>query len=100
MAMHVDIEDQQSSALDQVRSAVQKNIARRERIKATGKKWIPSPRRQIYIGNIAFNATAQDVSEAIDEVTDNVLEVTMPYNGNRNSGYAFVTIDRPSEFNY
>ena len=71
MAMHVDIEDQQSSALDRVRSAVQRNTARRERIEATGKKWIPSPRRQIYIGNIAFNATAQDVSEAIDEVTNN-----------------------------
>ena len=64
----------------------------------TGKKWIPSPRRQIYIGNIAFNATAQDVSEAIDEVTNNVVEVTMPINGNRNRGYAFVTITWPSEF--
>jgi hypothetical protein len=100
MAMHVDIEDQQSSALDRVRSAFEKNIARRERIEATGKKWIPSPRRQIYIGNIAFNATAQDVAEAIDEVTDNVMKITMPHNGNQNSGYAFVSIKWPSKFKY
>jgi hypothetical protein len=96
MAMHVAIEDQQSSALDRVRSAVQKNIARRERIEATGKKWIPSPRRQIYNGNITFNATVQDVSEAINEVTNNVVEVTMPNNGNRNRGYLLTSSDPPS----
>ncbi len=98
--MHVDVQDQQSSALDRVRSATQKNIARRERIEATGKKWIPSPRRQIYIGNIFFYATAQDVSEAINEVTNNVVEVTMPNNGNRNHGYACVTIVWRSEYTY
>ena len=57
-AMHVDV---QGSALDRIHSAVQKNIARQERIRETGMKWIPSPRRQIYIGNIAFNTTADDV---------------------------------------
>ena len=58
-AMHVDV---QGSALDRVHSAVQKNIARQERIRATGRKWIPSPRRQIYIGNI--NGTSPRPNEA------------------------------------
>ena len=95
-AMHVDV---QGSALDRVHSAVQKNIARQERIRATGRKWIPSPRRQIYIGNIAFDATADDVMWAINDLTHNrVYDCTMPRSGDRNRGYAFVTIAWPSEF--
>ena len=76
--MHVDV---QGSALDRVlHSAVQKNIARQERIRATGRKWIPSPRSQIYIGNIAFNATADDVMWglwAINYLTHNGVYETM-----------------------
>ena len=94
--MHVDV---QGSAFGRVHSAVQKNIARQERIRATGRKWIPSPRRQIYIGNIAFNATADDVMWAINDLTHNgVYDCTMPRSGDRNRGYAFVTIAWPSEF--
>ena len=65
-----------------------------------GKQFIPSPRRQIYIGNIAFNATEQDVMQAIDDLTHNVCNCTMPRSGDRNRGYAFVTIVWPSEFKH
>ena len=94
-AMHVDV---QGSALDRVQSAVQKNIARRERVREAGRNWIPSPRRQIYIGNIAFHATADDVMSAIQDLTQNVCDCAMPRSGDRNRGYAIVTIIWPAEF--
>jgi len=95
-AMHVDV---QGSALDRIHSAIQKTIAHQARIKATGRQWIPTPRRQIYVGNIAFNATEDDVCNAINNITHNrVYDCTMPRSGDRNRGYAFVTIAWPSEF--
>ncbi len=94
--MHVDV---QGSALDRVHSAIQKTITRQARIKATGRQGIPSPRRQIYFGNIAFNATEDDVCNVIEDFTHNkVYDFTMPRSGDRNRGYAFVTITWPSEF--
>ena len=99
-AMRADVQDQPSSALDRIHSAVKNNIARKARINAMGKEFIPSPRRQIYIGNIAFNATEQDVMHAIDDLTHNVCACTMPRSGGRNRGYAFVTIVWPSEFKH
>ena len=87
--------------MDRVHSAVQKNITRQERIRGTGRKWIPSPRRQIYVGNIAFNATGHDVMSAINDLTHNgVHDCTMPRSGDRNRGYAFVTIVWPSEYKH
>jgi hypothetical protein len=98
-ATHDDIQHQQSSALDRVHSAIQKNLARQARIKASGREWIPGPRRQIYVGNIAFDATEHDVCEAISGFTHTkVYDCTMPRSGNRNRGYAFVTIALPPEF--
>ena len=100
-AMLADVQDQPSSALDWVHSAAQKNFARRARIETTGRKWKPSPRRQIYVVNIAFNATEHDVMSAINDFTHNrVHDCTMPRSGDRNRGYAFVTITRPSEYTH
>ena len=57
--------------------------------------------RQIYVGNIAFNATEDDVMQAITEFTHiRVYDCTMPRSGDRNRGYAFVTIGWPSEFKH
>ncbi len=85
--------------MDRVHSAIQKNLARRARIEATGGQWIPSPRRQIYVGNIAFGATERDVCKAIEDFTHTrMYDCTMPRSGDRNRGYAFVTIAWPSEF--
>ena len=98
-ALHVDVQEQPSSALDRVESAVQKNVERQIRTKAMGKEFIHSPRRQIYIGNIAFNATAKDVFDAINDYTTfTVDKVTMPSSGGRHRGYAFATIAWPTEF--
>ena len=69
-AMRADVQVQRSSALDRIHSAVKGNVARHGRIVATGRKWIPSPRRQIYVGNIAFNATEDDVMKAIFDLTN------------------------------
>ena len=99
--MRADVQHQQSSALDLVLSAVQKNVARQVKIKASGREYIPSPRRQIYVGNIAFNATEDDVMGAINDLTNNRVDTcTMPRSGDRNRGYAFVTIAWPSEFKH
>ena len=99
--MRADVQHQKSSALDLVLSAVQKNVARQVKIKASGREYIPSPRRQIYVGNIAFNATEDDVKEAIADLTHNTVDTcTMPRSGGRNRGYAFVTIVWPSEFKH
>ena len=99
--MRADVKHQQSSALDLVLSAVQKNVARQAKIKASGREFIPSPRRQIYVGNIAFNATEDDVMEAIYDLTNNRVDTcTMPRSGDRNRGYAFVTIAWLSEFKH
>ncbi len=93
--MHVDA---QGLALDRVHSAIQKTIARQARIKATGRQLIPSPRRQIYIGNLAFDATEDDVCNAIEDFTHNkACDCTMPRSGDRDREYAFVTITWPSE---
>ena len=98
-ATHDDIQHQQSSALDRVHSAIQKNLARQARIKASGREWIPGPRRQIYIGNIAFDAMEHDGCETITGFTHTkVYNCIMPRSGNRNRGYAFVTIAWPFEF--
>ena len=94
--MHVDV---QGSALDRVHSASQKNLARRGRIEASGRKFIPGPRRQIYVGNIAFDATDHDVCKAIEDFTHTRLyDCTLPRSGDQNRGYAFVTNAWPSEF--
>jgi hypothetical protein len=99
--MRADVHHQQSSALDLVLSAVRKNVARQFKIKASGREFLPSPRRQIYIGNIAFDATADDVMWAINDLTHNgVYDCTMSRSGDRNRGYAFVTIVWPSEFKH
>ena len=99
--MLADVQDQPSSALDRVLSAVRKNVARQAKIKASGREFIPGPRHQIYIGNIAFNATENDVMEAIHNLTNiRVYDCTMPRSGDRNRGYAFVTIGLPSEFKH
>ena len=93
-AMRADVQDQQNSALDRVQSATWKHIARRDRVMASGRKWIPAPRRRIYV----------DVCETIDELTSTnfVHKVTMVTNGpgGRHRGYAFVTIAWPSELNH
>ena len=60
-AMRAGVQVQQSSTLDLVVSAIQKNIDSQIRIKASGKEFTPGPRHQIYVGNIAFNATEDDV---------------------------------------
>ena len=87
--------------MDLVLSAVQKNVARQVNIKARGREYIPSPRRQIYVGNIAFNATEDDVMGAIHDLTNNRVDTCkMPRSGDRNRGYAFVTIAWPSEFKH
>ena len=100
-AMRADVQVQQSSALDLVLSAIQKNIGRQVRIEASGREFIPGPRHQIYGGNIAFNATEDDVMEAIHNLTNiRVYDCTMPRSGVRNRGYAFVTIGWPSEFKH
>ena len=100
-AMRADVQHQQSSALDLVLSAVQKNVARQVKIEASGREYIPSPRRQIYVGNIAFNAMEDAVMEAIHNLTNiRVYDCTMPRSGDRNRGYAFVTIGWPSEFKH
>ena len=99
--MRADVQVQQSSALDLVLSAIQKNIGRQVRIEASGREFIPGPRHQIYVGNIAFNATEDDVMEAIHNLTNiRVYDCTMPRSGVRNRGYAFVTIGWPSEFKH
>ena len=99
--MRAVVQDKQSSALDLVLSAARKNVARQAKIKASGREYIPSPRRQIYVGNIAFNATEDDVMQAIDEHAHiRVDTCTMPRSGDRNRGYAFVTIAWPSEFKH
>ena len=99
--MLADVQDQPSSALDLVHSAIQKNINRQIRIKASGREYIPSPRRQIYVGNIAFNATEDDVMKAIFDLTNNRPDsCIMPRSGDRNRGYAFVTIAWPSEYKH
>ena len=99
--MRADVQHQKSSALDLVLSAVQKNVARQVKIKASGREYIPSPRRQIYVGNIAFNATEDDVMSAINDFTHNrVNDCTMPRSGDRNRGCAFVTITWPSEYKH
>ena len=90
--MRADVQVQQSSALDLVLSAIQKNIDRQIRIKASGREFIPT-KHQIYVGNIAFNATEDDVMDAIHDLTNiRVYDCTMPRSGDRNRGYAFVTI--------
>jgi hypothetical protein len=76
-AMHVDVWGLQSSALDRVQSAIWKHNARQKRDEASGKKFTSPPRRQIYVGNRAFNAETQDVGETIDEITDCVTKVTV-----------------------
>ncbi len=68
--MRADVQVQQRSALDLVISAIQKNIDRQVRIKASGRDFIPGPRHQIYVGNIAFNATEDDVKDAIHDLTN------------------------------
>ena len=99
--MRADVHHRQSSALDPVLSAVRKNVARQVKIKASGWEFILSPRRQIYVGNIAFNATEDDVMEAIYDLTNTRVDTcTMPRSGDRNRGYAFVTIGWPSEFKH
>ena len=66
-----------------------------------GKEYIPSPRRQIYIGNIAFDATEQVVMQAIEDFTHNTVHYcTMPRSDGRNRRYAFVTIVSHSEFKH
>ncbi len=83
--MRADVQHQQRSALDLVLSAVQKNVARQVKIKASGREYIPSPRRQIYVGNIAFNVTEDDVMGAINDLTNNRVDTcTMPRSGDRN----------------
>ncbi len=100
-AMRAVVQDKQSSALDLVLSAARKNVARKVKIKASGREFIPSPRRQIYVGNIAFNTTEDDVMEAIFDLTNTTVDTcTMPRSGGRNRGYAFVTIAWPSEFKH
>ncbi len=97
--MNVDVQGSAASALDRIHSAIQKNLARRGRIEASGRKFIPGPRPRIYVGKIAFDATEHDVCEAIEDFTHNrVYDCTMPRSGERNRGYAFVTIAWPSEF--
>ena len=77
------------------------DVARRAKIKASGREFILSPRRQIYVGNIAFNATEDDVMKAICDLTNNnPASCIMSRSGNRNRGYAFVTIAWPSEFKH
>ena len=99
--MRADVQVQQSSALDLILSAIQKNIGRQVRIEASGREFLPGPRHQIYVGNIAFNATEDDVMEAIHNLTNiRVYDCTMPRSGDRNRGYAFVTIGWPSEFKH
>ena len=66
--MHVDVQD---SALDRVLSASQKNLARRARIEASGRKFITGPRRRTYVRNISFDATEHDVCKAIEDFTHN-----------------------------
>ena len=101
VAMGADVQDQSSSALDLVHSAIQKHINCQIRIKASGREWIPGPKRQIYVGNIAFNSTEDEVMDAINELTHiRVYDCTMPRSGDRNRGYAFVTIGWPSEFKH
>ena len=100
-AMRAVVQDKQGSALDRIHSAARKNVARQVKIKASGREFILSPRRQIYVGNIAFNATEEDVMEAINDLTNNTVDTcTMPRSGDRNRGYAFVTIVWPSEFKH
>ena len=99
--MHADVQHQQSLALDLVLSAGRKHVARRAKIKASGREFILSPRRQIYVGNIAFNATEDDVMKAIFDLTNNTVDTcTMPRSGGRNRGYAFVTITWPSKYKH
>ena len=99
--MRADVQHQQSSALDLVLSAGRKNVARQAKIKASGREYVLSPRRQIYVGNIAFNATEDDVMKAIFDLTNNRPDpCIMPRSGDRNRGYAFVTIVWPSEFKH
>ena len=99
--MRADVQVQQSSALDLILSAVRKNVARQVKIKASGREYILSPRRQIYVGNIAFNATEDDVMKAICDLTHTAVDTcTTPRSGDRNRGYAFATIAWLSEFKH
>ena len=100
-AMRADVQVQQSSALDLVLSAAQKNVARQAKIKASGREYILSPRRQIYVGNIAFNATEDDVMDAIHDLTKiRMYDCKIPRSGDRNRGYAFVIIGWPFKFKH
>ena len=88
-----------TSAIKKIQLAAQLNIDRKIKTKERGKKYIPSPRRQIYVGNISFDATLNDVYTAIHDILHCARdEVTMPSTDGRNRGYAFATIAWPLEY--
>ena len=98
-ATHAGQQGQKTSALDRIHSAYKQNVDRQNRCKASGEEFVTFPRRQIYVGNIAFNATSDDVREAISDCTHNTVdEVEMPRTNGRHRGYAFVTVTWPPEY--
>ena len=98
-ADHAGHQGQKNSAKDRLYSAFKENVARQTRCKARGEEFVISPPRQIYVGNIAFDATTDDVLDAITECTHfEVDEVEMPRTNGRHRGYAFVTVAWPPEY--
>ena len=98
ITMHASPSDQQGFAMSQVQSAVQACILRQTTALKNGTPVENSPRRQLYIGNVSFNATEDDVAKAIKGALHLTVDnVTMPRGDGRHRGYAFVTIAWPPE---
>ena len=86
------------SIKSQQRASLHQHVASRARDRQYGLPHKGSPRRQLYIGNISFNATAEDVHAAIESALHlRVDAVTMSLDNDRHRGYAFVTIAWPLE---
>jgi chromosome segregation ATPase len=93
----IGYKEKTTTAKSRLRTAVQEAIDSQSQARRSGVE-TKSPRRQLYVGNIAFGATSDDVDKAVKAALGlHVDNVTMPRLGDRHCGYAFDTIAWPFE---